>query len=247
MTQRDGVWWVDDTLRLAIVPVFPHRRRWGFFWRIAPPAEPVDVIVAVAVSHDGPTEQLFVARGDQLTHRARGLFLRIETANTTRFAASLGTVGERLAQLRYTAGSASEARLLSAARANGVTNFSALARELAWPPHAVRTLYWKLIAHGEWMPPLKYRAGRLVEIVCAQCDKTRWERPNRSDLCFDCTRMRPRHRLTVTCPACGRTAERWPSAVKQLSNGAATVCRLCRAEAGLNRRKTPGPATLVSS
>jgi len=171
--------------------------------------------------------------------------LRIGLADSSsaaaRYTVSLRTLAHRVGLLRYSAGAASEARLLDAARTKTLTNFAELARELEWPHQAVRKMYWRLLDRGEWFPPLKYRAGRLLEIVCVQCGSSRWERPNRAlalrtDRCFTCLAKRPRRRITIRCPTCGRTTDRWASAVKKLSNGASTVCRLCRVKAGIKKR-----------
>ena len=241
LTPDNGRWLLDGTLRLALVPLFAHRRHSGLFWRILAPQVAADIVLAFDPQARGGEGHVFLVRCDQLVTRPRGLFFRLDGTRTApRDTVPLHTLNERMRALRYTAGAASEAMLLAAARAKSLVNFAELARELDWPHHAVRNLYWKLLARGEWFPPRKFRAGRLLEISCGRCGTTRWERPNRAlalktDRCITCMKTRPRHRIMITCPTCGRTAERWPSAVKKLSNGAATVCRSCRIRSSLSR------------
>ncbi|MGA8806693.1 MAG: recombinase family protein [Thermoanaerobaculia bacterium] len=242
VTSDATAWRVDATLRCALVPLFRHRRRTGFFWRILPQADAADLVVAFGIP-GGLDDSVFVVRADQLSNRPRGLFLRCDgTRAAARYTVPFRKLAHRIGLLRYTASAASEARLLDAARTKTLTNFAELARELEWPHQAVRKMYWRLLDRGEWFPPLKCRAGRLLEIICRQCGVSRWELPNRAlalrtDRCFTCMTKQPRRRITIRCPTCGRTTDRWPSAVKKLSNGASTVCRLCRVKAGIKKRE----------
>jgi DNA invertase Pin-like site-specific DNA recombinase len=243
--RRDGVLVIAQTLRGQVQPMFPHRRRSGVFWRLLPCRTPVDVVLTFGIHANGVADStVYVVRADQLTNRPRGLFLRLDGARTAaRLCVGLDVLGAHVSSLRYRCGEASEARLIAAARESAVTNFSALARELNWPHHAVRKLYWRLVERGVWLPPLKYRAGRLLEIKCGTCGASRMERPNRalalrSNQCFRCAKTRPRHQVTLRCPACGREAKRWPSAVKKLSNGANTICRMCRVKAGIKKPRS---------
>jgi DNA invertase Pin-like site-specific DNA recombinase len=232
--EEDNEYVVDGALRLRVQPSFPHRRRSGTFWRFDT-REPTDVVVGFAMWPDGSGAGTFwVLRGEQLALRTRGLFLRCEDTRRSPALRSVDQVVGVVAQLRYTCGRAAEERFMAAAMAQPVIVFARLARELEWPPHAVARLYWKLVGQGEWLPPMKYKAGRLLEIVCGRCGRRRWARPNRalalrSNECATCTTQRPSHRVLIRCPLCGREAERWPSAVKKLSNGPQTVCRSCRA------------------
>lgn len=255
MVEGDGVWIADGTLRIRIEAVFPHRRRTGMFWRIRRPSIGADVVICTPFGGScSDRVDLFLVRPDQFACRPRGLSLRCDgRGDATRFCVSPEALADRVARMRYTSGEASERRLLQEARAKPLVSFAGLARTLDWPCHAVRTLYWKLVARGEWFPPLKYRAGRRVEVVCERCGKSRMTEPTRarllrSGLCFKCAvagprpmpMPRPRHCLQVCCPRCGRVAERWPSAVAKLSSGARTVCRNCRTHKGLkNSAATP--------
>jgi hypothetical protein len=250
VTQGEGAWIADATLRVHIQAVFPHSRKTGVHWRVRRPSIPCDVVICFCIdaSHTDQNNLLLV-RSDQLAHRRQGLYLRCDGGRrATRFSVAPEALAARVAYLRYTSGEASEVRLLQEARTHPLVSFAALARALDWPYHAVCKMYWRLRARGEWFPPLNYRAGRRVEIVCAQCGRSRLERPNpalklRSELCLICTRARPKHRIKILCPRCGREAERWPSVVKKLSSGAQTVCRKCRVRAGLRQASAPSAST----
>lgn len=249
VTEREGVWIADATIRIHIQAVFPHRRRTGLCWRVHPPSIECDVVLCWGVdgSHTDRSE-LFLVRSDQLAGRAHGLYLRRDgSKRATPFRVTPEALAARVAHPRYTSGVASEVRLLQAAREQPLVNFSAIARALDWPSHVVRAMYRNLLARGEWFPPLNYRAGRVVEIVCSRCGKSRLSRPKvalalRSGLCFTCATTRPKHLIKIRCPRCGREAERLPSAVRRLSSGAQTVCRMCLAKAGIRKRHV-GSAT----
>jgi DNA invertase Pin-like site-specific DNA recombinase len=241
MTEREGVWIADATIRIHIQAAFPHRRRTGLCWRVHPPLIECDVVLCCCLDgSNADRNDLFLVRSDQLAHRAHGLYLRRDGSKRAAvFRVTTEALAARVAHLRYTS-VASEVGLLQAARAQALVNFSALSRALGWPRHVVRAMYRKLLTRGEWFPPLKYGAGRVVNIVCARCGKSRLSRPKpalalRSGLCFTCATTRPKHLIKIRCPRCGREAERFPSEVLRLSSGAQTVCRMCLARAGIKK------------
>jgi len=246
VTQGEGVWIADATLRVHIQGVFPHPRKTGVHWHVRRPLIACDVVICFCIYPNGTDRNdLFLVRSDQLANRPLGLYIRRDGGRrATRFSVAPDALAARVAALRYTSGEASEVRLLQEARTHALVSFAELSRVLDWPHHVVRTMYWRLLARGECFPPLKYRAGRRVEIVCVQCGRSRLERPNcalklRTERCSACARARPTHRIQIRCPRCGREAERWPSAVRKLSSGAQTVCRRCRARAGLKQAAAP--------
>jgi DNA invertase Pin-like site-specific DNA recombinase len=251
LTQREGVWIADATIRIHIQAAFPHRRWTGVFWLAHRPPIDCDAVICTCIDRSHADQvPLYLVRSDQLANRPQGLYLRCDgRGHGPRFRVTSDTLAERVAHLRYTSGGASEMRLLQTARAHPLVNFEQLSRELEWPYHVIRKMYWSLLARGEWFPPLRRRAGRLVEIVCARCGKSRMELPTRalllrSELCFRCATTRPRRLVRIRCPRCGREAERYPAAVKQLSSGAQTVCRLCRMRAGIKPAPVEGNSAL---
>jgi DNA invertase Pin-like site-specific DNA recombinase len=231
MTQGDGDWITDATIRIRIQAVFPHRRPTGVYWQVRRPKTPCDVVICSGFGGSPDEHHLLLVRSDQLTER---LYLHCDGGRrATRFRVAPDALAARVSHLRYTSGESTEVRLLQVARARQLVNFAELARMLDWPHFAVRRTYWKLVARGEWLPPLQKRAGRLVEVVCAHCGKGRMMEPTRalklrSERCSACARKRPKQLVEILCPRCGRKRERWPSAVRQLSAGAQTVCWKCR-------------------
>lgn len=245
LTHGDGVWIADGTIRVHVQPVFPHRRRTGVFWLVRRPPVECDAVIGTCIDGRRTDRQdLLLLRSDQLSHRTQGLYLRYDGRKRAgRFGVSPEVLAARVARMRFTCREASDDRMLREARARELVNFAELARALDWPYHIVRTKYWRLLAKGEWLPPLMKRAGRRVEVVCSGCGKGRWMEPARalllrSDLCFACATKRPKHRVEIHCPRCGRVAERWPSAVQKLSSGAETVCRRCRMTGGIKKVST---------
>jgi DNA invertase Pin-like site-specific DNA recombinase len=130
------------------------------------------------------------------------------------------------------AGTTAEEQFLSAARSMSMVNLKEIAKELGWAYAAVRRMYHKLSHRGMAMPPIKYKKGRRLVIVCTRCGTKRVARPNRatalrSSLCFRCSCTRPTQKIVIRCPLCGKESQRWPSAINALSSGAKTLCRSC--------------------
>jgi len=233
LREHQGCWWVDDTLRICIEAAFPHRRPSGVYWQLRRPAVASDVVIGICIGTTAQPKALLLVKAADFAHRThlylqRGIGKRASCTDVT-----LDDLAARVAALRYAAGQSSENRLLTVARERSLTNLSELARTLGWPHHAVRRLYWRLRGRGEWFPPLSYRVGRLVEVVCVSCGKSRMEQARRalklrSQKCRACTRARPRLFIPVQCPKCGCERYRWPSAVRKLSSGAETICKRCR-------------------
>jgi len=245
VTEVDGICLVDATIRIGFQGVFPHRRRSGSYWLVRRPAQECEAVVGVCFDGSGThQEEVLLVKSDRLSGRSHGLYLPRHPG--CREAIAPGDLAKEVGRLRYECGQASEATLLREARAQPVVSFGGLSRLLGWPRHVVRAMYWKLVERGEWFPPLKYRAGRRVAVVCPQCGTGRVMEParalrQRSGLCFACATKRPRHKVQIQCPRCGRTDERWPSAVRKLSSGAQTVCRKCRIREGI--KSAPATAT----
>ena len=49
VTQGEGVWIADATLRIHIQAVFPHRLRTGIHWRVRRPTIPCDVVICFCI------------------------------------------------------------------------------------------------------------------------------------------------------------------------------------------------------
>jgi DNA invertase Pin-like site-specific DNA recombinase len=227
---------LNGTFRILVQPVFLHRTRWRDHWKLFRSQGEHDAVLAFGIRPDGnTTDEAAVIRRTRIDAKQRGLQIDLDGRATSRVAVDL-----RKLMRGFNAGT--EATFREAAVKMSAMNLSEIARRLGWPHHAARRIYWRLINRGEHLPPMQKKAGRLVEIVCLGCGRSSWECPSRalalrSNLCFSCTRKRPRHKVKICCPSCGREDERWPSAVKQLSDGANTVCRKCRiVEAGERHR-----------
>jgi DNA-binding transcriptional regulator YdaS (Cro superfamily) len=252
LTQGDGVWIADATIRVHVQAVFPHRRRTGVFWLVRRPSVECDAVIGTCIDGSDPDRQdHLLLRSDQLAHRSRALYLRCDDRKRARrFGVAPDALAARVAQMRFTCREASDERMLQEARAHELVNFAELARVLDWPYRIVRTKYWRLLGKGEWFPPLKRKAGRRIEIVCVRCGKSRLTEPARAlkhgfGVCFACATRRPRRLVEIRCPSCGRLAERWPSAVKKLSSGAQSVCRKCRMRAGIKSALTPSAVSVI--
>jgi DNA invertase Pin-like site-specific DNA recombinase len=218
--------------------VFLHASRHGPAWRLDQNRFSAPVHVALGIRPDGTVLRWFVLPGPAAREGARGRWLLSERG---RVKAAMVTSDDDLpgrVALLVRRSEAGRRRFRDLVQSLPVMNYLALGRELGWSPSVVRSEYWKLKNSGEWVPPLAKKAHREVEFVCQGCGSRRIMAFGdalalRSGTCGECVRLEKRNRVTIRCPSCGREEERAPSAVKKLSNGAATLCRTCK-----NRRST---------
>lgn len=221
---------LDGVFRFSILGVFLHATRWGAHWRVARKDFEGCSILAFGVYPDGRvTDEWVLVRKGQIECRERA-FSVSQDAMKGKF--SSADLSSAMNWTRYLHESDAESAFLDAVKESSALSLAEVGRRLGWPHHVVCKIYQRLIAAGVHVPPLKRQPGRRLEVVCVRCGKSRLETPSaalalRSDLCLRCTHNRPRVKIPIECPVCGRKDERWPSSVAKLANGAHSLCKRC--------------------
>ncbi len=193
-TRQDDVWTLQNSLRVSLAVAFPHRRNGCSYWRFRAAAVSEIVVGFGILPNAATTPYWFVFDGSRLTVRSRGLYLCCHRRYPAYEKADADLAAAFARRQRGPRQRTSDL-FLRAARSKAALNLSELARELFWPYDATRKMYWNLASRGEWMPPLKYRAGRVLEITCAACGVSRRVQPSRAlslrgSLCLSCSRSR---------------------------------------------------------
>lgn len=246
VVEAEGLWVVTGDVRLQFQLAFPHKRPHGVFWLVRRPPVDCELIVASCLDPAAPSRgDLVLVKAHQVACRKQGLYqLERQLGRSVRNSVSVETLVERLLEARYRKGAGPDALFLKEARRHPLLSFAEVGRALDWPYQVVGRAYRRLLAQGEWFPPLSYGAGRRVEVVCVQCGKVRKTEPKRALLlktgkCFECSVRRPKNLIAISCPGCGAVRMKWPAAVGRLSAGARTRCRSCSARSMRKSRATP--------
>src|SRR5262249_16018631 len=164
----DGDGWIlDEALRVSFRPAFRHRSRWSVNWAVRVDDSIRDVLIGIGISGGGSESPhcLFVGKAASLRPKDPGF------RSVGRLAVTPAQLLDRLELLRRSGVLGVERSFLEAARSQPLVSFTELARTLGWPAHAVRRAYSRLVARGEWFPPVHRVFGRRVKRICSTCGR----------------------------------------------------------------------------
>ncbi|HJQ39698.1 MAG TPA: recombinase family protein [Thermoanaerobaculia bacterium] len=236
-------WLVDDLLYIRFLPAWPHAGRGGLYWRFPFTGKELeDVTVGLAFSPPpivANVEQFLF----QTSHFVKRPRVILRSLTPRRKPAQYVTTRSPEETIRYFNSAIyfrnkrAERRLQEFMGDRPLAVITEIARELGWPVNATRVLYRRLEAKGVFVPPLKKRAGRRIDLVCPGCHSVRRMVPSEAlqrttDRCFDCTHRLPTNKISVFCPACGTERKCWPSQIAVMKDGVESLCHRCALKKG---------------